>query len=102
MTYYALCFETCYDYNLVRPVLSYKDDFNICLLLSATATVVDMYDCYIFYLGTGDHLPARLLLLRVRVLERPAGSANFRTLIFLFKRRYVCHASSSVSAHQFL
>lgn len=66
-------FETCYDYNLVRPVLSYKDDFNICLLLFATATVVDMYDYYIFYLGTGDHLPARLLLLRVRVLERPAG-----------------------------
>lgn len=92
-------FETCYDYNLVRPVLSYNDDFNICLLLSATVTVVDYYS---FYLGTGDHPPARLLLLRVRVPERPAGSANFRTLIFLFKRRYVRHASSSVSAHQFL
>lgn len=65
--------ETCYDYNLVRPFLSYNDEFSICLLLSATATVVDMYGYYSFYLGTGDHPPARLLLLRVRVPERPAG-----------------------------
>lgn len=46
-------FETCYDYNLVRPVLSYNDVFNICLLLSATATVVDMYVYYNFFFLSG-------------------------------------------------